>query len=310
MTTLDDEERMAAISPAGADGPGFRWVDLDDDERLGERLAGLGLPGLVVEDVLEQDQQAKVEGYPEGLFVVMDVASYDDDREDITFQQFRLFMDDDLVVTISPAALQLPGRTLRAARHGEWEPSGTAAVLHRLADRVVDDYERVLDELVVDVTQIEEEVFAAGRDDVSGRIYFLKRHILELGRRTRPLLAPFARLASGDEHRIPDELREHFRDVDDHLRRAHHEVEQLSELLTSVLEANLAQVGVRQNEDMRKISAWAAIFLLPTLLAGIWGMNFEQMPLTHTGWGYVVALGLMLGSTGLLYSRLRRAGWV
>ena len=295
---------------AAATPTSFTWVDLVDDGPLAERLRELGLGRLVVEDMVATDERPKIEHHEDGLLVVMDAADYDDLSERIRFGRIRLFVRDDLVVTVRADDQAMVRRLRRAWESERWRPSSTLEVLHAIVDRVVDGYDPVSAGLGNDVREIEQSVFQPGQIDVSERIYFLKRQVLAFRSRTRPLVGAFDDLAARCDPQLGERLSGRLRDVDDHLDRTDQELDEYSDLLTNVLEANLAQISVRQNEDMRRMSAWAAIFLLPTLLAGVWGMNFDQMPETDWRWGYPFALAVMAGATSLLYWRLRRAGWL
>jgi magnesium transporter len=187
---------------------------------------------------------------------------------------------------------------------------GPSAVLHAILDRVVDDYQPAINGLAQDVDEVEEEVFSSRGGNPAERIYRLKREALQFVRGTHPLLEPVNRLAEGRYEQVHPEIREYFRDVDDHLRRVHDQLEAIRDLLTSVLGANQAQVSVRQNEDMRRISAWVAIAAVPTMIAGIYGMNFEHMPELTWTFGYPLVLVLMASICAALYWRFRRAGWL
>jgi magnesium transporter len=187
---------------------------------------------------------------------------------------------------------------------------GPGAVVHAIVDKVVDDYQPAIDGLEQDVDEVEAEVFSSGRPDRTERIYKLKRETLEFYHAAAPLLDPVDRLARGRFAVIPDEIQAYFRDVNDHLLRVHEQLESLRDLLTSVLQANLAQVTVRQNEDVRKISAAVALLAVPTMIAGIYGMNFEHMPELRWHIGYPLVLALMLGVCTLLYRYFRRSGWL
>jgi magnesium transporter len=187
---------------------------------------------------------------------------------------------------------------------------GPGAVLHSIVDRVVDDYGPAIAGLGEDIDQVEDQVFSEARTSAAERIYKLKREVLQFAHAVGPLVDPVDRLARGKYAVIHPEVRTYFRDVNDHLLRAHDQLESYRDLLTSVLQANLTQVGVQQNEDMRKISAYVAMAAVPTLIAGIYGMNFEHMP--ELGWetGYPLALTLMASIVGFLFWRFKRAGWL
>jgi magnesium transporter len=183
-------------------------------------------------------------------------------------------------------------------------------VLLAVVERVVDDYQTVLRGLELDIQQVEKQVFSDQEDAPTERIYKLKREVLEFAEATIPLLDPLDRLAKGRFEAVAHELREYFRDTHDQLSKVVSQVQTFRDLLTSILDANLTQVGVRQNEDMRKISAWVAIAAVPTLLAGVWGMNFSSMPELDWRFGYPLAVGIMLSVSIYLHSRFKRSGWL
>jgi magnesium transporter len=189
---------------------------------------------------------------------------------------------------------------------------GPAAAMHAIVDHVVDDYGPVIAGLERDIQEVEREVFSDTRENPAERIYKLKREVLEFQLAAAPLLEPLDRLArrrvGGDL--VHSELTEYFRDVHDHLLRVAEQAASFRELLTSVLEANLTQVGVRQNEDMRKISAWVAILAVPTMIAGIYGMNFRNIPELQLPYGYPAAIGLMVTLCTALWFYFRRVGWL
>lgn len=185
---------------------------------------------------------------------------------------------------------------------------GPTAVMHAVLDHVVDGYETVLDGL--DVDEIEEQVFSGALRDHSQRVYRLKREVIEFRRAVLPLVAPVGELADGTVPDVAPDLADWFRDVHDHLLRVADHLESQSSLLDSVLAANAAQVAHRQNEDMRKISSWVAIAAVPTMVAGIYGMNFDHMPELRWRYGYPAVLLLILAVCFLLYRRFRRVGWL
>jgi magnesium transporter len=189
---------------------------------------------------------------------------------------------------------------------------GPVAVVHAILDRVVDDYRPVLDGLDHDISEIEAEVFSPERTNPAERIYRLKRQVLDLFRNIEPLVEPLERLQTGS-HPIGTaglDLGPYFRDVNDHLRREIARIEIQRELLSEVLNVNLTHVSVQQNEDMRRISGWVAIAAVPTLLAGLWGMNFEHMPELDEWWGYPMALAVMAAVAFYLFRWLRSRDWI
>jgi magnesium transporter len=175
---------------------------------------------------------------------------------------------------------------------------------------VVDEYQPALEGLDEDITEVENEVFSEAAPNRAERIYKLKREVLQFLRATAPLADPMDRLANREVPHINEEVRTYFRDVNDHLRRVEDQLESYRDLLTSVLEANLSQLGVRQNEDMRKISAWVAIAAVPTMIAGIYGMNFDHMPELGWTYGYPAVLVFMAVVCATLYRSFKKAGWL
>ena len=184
---------------------------------------------------------------------------------------------------------------------------GPTAVLYKVADQVVDDYVDVAAEVEQDIDELEESVFSPGRTDDTLRIYQLKRELLEFKRAVVPLGRPLEQLLSAEKLKP---VHDYMRDVDDHLRRVTDQVEGYDELLDSILDANLTRVGVQQNDDMRKISAYVALAAVPTLIAGIYGMNFDHIPELHLFFGYPMALSLMGIVVFSLYRAFKRSGWL
>jgi magnesium transporter len=187
---------------------------------------------------------------------------------------------------------------------------GPSAVLHAILDRVVDEYEPVLAGIEDDIEEVEEAVFSPARRNPAERIYKLKREATEMHRATAPLVDPLQRLSDGQFDLVANQMRDYFRDVYDHILRANETVDGFRESLASALNANLTQVSVRQNEDMRKISAWAAILVAPTIVTGIYGMNFKHMPELGSPVGYPAALTVIVLFCVGLYAYFRRVGWL
>jgi magnesium transporter len=188
---------------------------------------------------------------------------------------------------------------------------GPSAVLHAIADHVVDDYLTVTDSVQADIDQVETDVFAeTGARVDPGRIYQLKRELLELKRAVVPLSRPLEDLATRPIRAVDPEIQAYFRDVSDHLLRAKEQIAAFDELLNSILQAHLAQVTVAQNEDMRKITAWAAIIAVPTMVCGVYGMNFDHMPELHWRYGYGMVIGVISVACLTLYRGFRRSGWL
>lgn len=190
-------------------------------------------------------------------------------------------------------------------------------MLYAIADAAVDHYLDVATELQTDLEELEAEVFSpdvGGSRNTASRIYTFKRQVLEFRRATGPLTAPLVRLSgAGDTAAVPfvdEKAQPFFRDVNDHLTRVNESVEGLDRLVSDILSAHLAQMSVRQNDDMRKISAWAAMAAIPTMAAGVYGMNFEHMPELRWVWSYPALMALMAVTEILVYRLFKRRGWL
>jgi magnesium transporter len=290
---------------------GFTCIELvDPDHDELQSLSGrFDLHELAIEDAVKAHQRPKLERYGESVFLVVKSAHYDDEAERVLFGEIQmLFGEDFLLIVRHDPALDLDLESNRGPSLDD--RSGPAVVVHRIVDQVVDGYAPVLAGFENDVREVEETVFSADDLYPTERIYRLKRQLLSFAHNTQTLIQPLDMLIENDLGGMGDELMEYFRDVEDHLHRVSTRTVRASELVSEILDANLAQVGLRQNADMRKMSAWAAIFLLPTVLAGIWGMNFENMPELEWVYGYPVALGIMVVGVLALYWRFRRSGWL
>ncbi|MET8741467.1 magnesium/cobalt transporter CorA [Streptomyces sp. NPDC004728] len=306
-----------ALEEARATGDAFLWIGLHEPTEKEFDLVSseFGLHPLAVEDALSAHQRPKLEVYDDSLFAVIKPVVYEQSSDTVTADELMAFIGDSFVVTVRHGE----GAPLAAVRRRlEAEPEvlkhGPTAVLYAISDAVVDHYIEVAGELQVDLEELETEVFApAGVGDTkstASRIYTFKRQILEFRRAAGPLSSPMARLASADVPFVHEHSQPFFRDVSDHLTRANEYVEGLDRLLSDILSAHLAQVGVRQNDDMRKISAWAAMAAVPTMVAGIYGMNFDHMPELRWVWAYPAVIALMAAVVFGLYRQFKRRGWL
>ncbi len=305
---LPVQEAYNAGRPEGA----FVWIGLHEptETEFDSIRREFNLHELAVEDAIKAHQRPKLEVYDEMVFVVLKTVRWKAQERDLEFGEILLFVGSGFVISVRhgqacdlhSVRLDLEERT-ELLRHGE------TAVAHAIVDRVVDGYDPVISELENEVEELEQEVFSAARTNPVEQIYELKRETIELHRAVAPLQAPLDRLARG-ELGVPDDVRSYFRDVHDHVLRDTERVDAVRELLTSVLEANLTQVSVRQNEDVRRISAWVAIIAVPTMIAGIYGMNFEHMPELEWTYGYPLAVGVMAAICLTLYRYFRKAGWL
>src|SRR3954463_7902276 len=308
----DDVSRDAAFETCRAPGT-LVWIGLHEPtaDEFDSVRREFGLHELAVEDALTGHQRPKLEIYGNDLFLVLKTARYFE-PDTLEFGEILVFVGDQFVVSVRHGeASPLHDVRLALEQRQEMLRCGPGAVLHAIVDKVVDDYTPVLSNLDVDITELEAAAFGEGSAiGLTERIYRLKRQVINLHRATGPLQEPLGRLTDGRYAHAHEELRPYFRDVYDHLLRAVQTADQFRELLTSILEANLTQVSVRQNEEMRKISAWAAILAVPTLIAGVYGMNFRDMPELRFHYGYPAAVAVMLSICVGLYSYFRHIDWL
>jgi magnesium transporter len=309
--TLDDDvlSRFRASCQEGD----FIWVGMHepDEQQMADMAKIFGLHQLAVEDAMTRRQRPKVEPYDDMLFVVLKTLWYVDERDEVETGQVAMFIGSDFVVTVRQGA----GVELSSVRHDlEDQPHlhghGPSAVAYSVADRIVDGYEAVAGELETDVDEVEASVFSPERTQDSQRIYVLKREIAEVRRAVHPLRAPMQRFSVTSYPFLHEASGTFFRDIADHVSRVAEVVDSLDSLLSTAFEAHLARIQVQQNEDMRKISAWVAIAGVCTLVAGVYGMNFEHMPELRWDFGYGFALLVMLGSSVVLYRLFKRSGWL
>jgi magnesium transporter len=302
-----------AIEAVRASDDGFAWIGLETPapHEFAEVAEAFGLHPLAVEDAVHARQRPKLEVYDDTLFFVLKPARYVDEHEIVELSQLMLFVGERFLITVRHGDTSVVADVRREIAGAPDElKCGPIGVVHALVDRVVDEYGVVIRHLDVDIDEVEQEVFSDLRANAAERIYKLKREVLEFRQAVLPLAEPLDRLVDGKIPQATEVPAEYFRDVHDHVLRAADKIDALEALLTGALSANLAQVGVRQNEDMRKVSGWVAILAVPTMIAGIYGMNFEHMP--ELGWlmGYPFALGLMAAGSSALYVLFRRRHWL
>jgi magnesium transporter len=294
-------------------GGGFVWIGLaEPDQAEFDLVVGeLNFHPLAVEDAVNAKQRPKIEEYGGLTFFVLKTVFFDQAQQEITTGELMCFIDRHFIVIVRHGA----GHPLATVRHDlENKPEllnlGPFAVLHAVADRVIDGYLTIAQSLEQEVVSVENRVFNGKRQTFSQEIYFLKREIIEFKHAIEPLIVPINRLVTGSNAEIPEAIKPFFRDTSDHLLQACEQATGLDSLITSVLQADLAHIGVQQNIDVRRISAWVALASGPTMLAGIYGMNFHHMPELSTRYGYYVVLGIMLSLTGFLYWKFKRADWL
>ncbi|WP_037079412.1 magnesium and cobalt transport protein CorA [Pseudonocardia spinosispora] len=297
----------------------FVWIGLHepDDEQITGIAETFGLHELAVEDAVHAHNRPKLERYDDMLFAVLKTVCYVGHAEPTTAAELvetgevMAFVGHDFVVTVRHGNHSGLHEVRRALEEDEEQLAlGPASVLHAIADHVVDSYLEVTDAIERDIDLMEGEVFEPRSKVDSEQIYVMKREVLELRRAVMPLGPPLRRLAEGYSSLIPHDVRSYFRDVDDHLTSVAERVTGFDELLTTLVDAVLAKITLRQNDDMRKITSWAAIISVPTMIAGIYGMNFDNMPELHWHYGYY-GVWLVVGTVcTFLYRTFRRNKWL
>jgi magnesium transporter len=309
-----------------ADLGGLAWIGLyrPSTEELAAVAKEFDLHPLAVEDARSGHQRAKVERYGDTLFVVLRPARYDDEREEVEFGELHLFVGPDFVISIRHAeSPNLAAVRQRLESQPELLARGPEAVLYAILDRVVDEYEPVVAGIENDIDEIEDELFS-GDPAVSKRIFGLQREVIDLQHATTPLVDMFDRLQEIVMESTGAEEAPAIRDVDDHARRVVQKVDAFRATLDNALTVHatmveqenneamrrMAESGLQQNEQVKKVSGWAAILFAPTLVGTIYGMNFDYMPELHWTFGYPMALGLMLATSVTLYLVFKRRGWL
>jgi magnesium transporter len=292
---------------------GFVWLGLAEptqaefDMVVGE----LNFHPLAIEDAINAKQRPKIEDYDGLTFFVLKTVFFDKKEQEVSTGELMCFIADHFIVIVRHGE----GQPLATVRHDlEQKPElmklGPYAVLHAVADRVIDGYTHIATSLENEVVGVENKVFNGRRQTFSQEIYFLKREIIEFRHSIEPLVIPLSKLNHRVVPAIPETLAPFFRDTSDHLIQACEHASGLDSLITSVLQADLAHIQVQQNLDVRRISAWVALASGPTMIAGIYGMNFHNMPELSTKYGYFVVIGAMVSLTGLLLRTFRKSGWL
>ena len=323
--SLDQTFEALHACPSG--GHSFAWIGMlrPDEEEIRAVAKEFSLHSLAVEDTVNAHQRPKLEQYGDVLFVVLRPARYVDKIEEVEIGEVHLFLGPDFVITVRHAAEpDLGAVRTRLEADPQLLRQGPNAVLYAVLDKVVDDYGPVMEGLQTDIDQIEVQVFD-GDPAASRRIYLLSREVVDFQRAANPLTAMLTALAAGfDKYGVDEELRRALRDVADHVAQVNERLDGLRVMLRDILSVNSILVAQRQNEEMtllsrtsnaqndevKKISAWAAIGFAPTTIASIYGMNFRHMPELHWYFGYPFAIALMVVVAALLYAVFKRRGWL
>ncbi len=304
---------LAGVRATATEPGDFVWVGLFEptEAELGAVAEIYGLHPLAVEDALRAHQRPKLERYDDSLFLVLKTLWYVDAQDAVETGEISLFAGESFVISVrhgQGSALHEARLSLESAQ--KVLQHGPSAVVYQVCDLVVDQYAVVADAVIEDVDEVEASVFSNRRTRDAERIYVLKRELAEMRRAVLPLRDPVNRFAQGAARGIDIAGAPYFRDVADHLNRVADTIDGLDDLLSSAFDAHLAQISVQQNDDMRKISAAVGLVAAPTLIAGIYGMNFTHMPELHWMLGYPLSLLLMLGSSLAIWIIARRSGWL
>ncbi|GGK47384.1 magnesium transport protein CorA [Nocardia camponoti] len=307
-----------ALAEASKADTGYVWVGLHDPDKaqMAEIAEIFGLHPLAVEDAVHGKQRPKLEVYDQTLFFVMRTVSYVAHEIDTVSE---IVLTGDIMVFVGPhfaITVRHGDHTgLAAVRHElENEPErlrlGPCAVLHAVADHVVDSYVEVAEAVDQDVDEMEEEVFSTRSRVGIEVIYQLKREVVELRQAVAPLTVPLAMLLNSTNFTLPKEVKRYLRDVADHHTQVTEHINVFDESLSELVSAALAKISVQQNTDMRKISAYVAMAAVPTMIAGIYGMNFEHMPELRSEYGYPIVLFVMVAACTALFISFRRNNWL
>jgi magnesium transporter len=312
-------ENLSVAARLACAGEGFVWLGLKDpdDADLEALSSQFNLHPLAIEDAVHGHTRSKLEMFGDDLFMVISTVAYvdheklTDTSEIVTTGQVMIFLGDHFVITVrrgEHAQLTTLRRTMEA--DPERLAKGPSEVLYAIADKIIDDYLGVVAEIETDIDEIETAVFARGGSHEVDRVYQLKRELIEFKRCVLPLGAPLLRLSTRELPVVPPEAKAYFRELADHHTEAREAVASFDEVLASILQAGLARASVADNEDMRKISAWVAIVAVPTMVAGIYGMNFDYMPELHWHYGYFLVLAVIALIMVSLYAGFKRNRWL
>lgn len=300
-------------------GEGFVWLGLKDpsDEDMAGLAARFNLHPLAIEDAVHGHTRSKLEQFGDTLFAVVSTVAYvehaelTDTSEIVSTGQIMVFVGEHFVMTVrrgEHAQLQAMRAKMEAKPHRL--AHGTYEVLYAVLDKVINDYLDVVQEFESDIEEVETAVFSRQGTREVDRVYQLKRELIEFKRSVVPLGFALQALATRELTTIPEAARAYFRELSDHHLEAREAIQSFDEVLTTILSAGLARASVADNQDMRKISAFVAIVAIPTMVAGIYGMNFDNMPELHTEYGYFVVIGAMITIMLGLYIGFRRNKWL
>ena len=308
--TRPDLETARDSIAASAD---FAWIALSDPTRSEVDLVAdcFRLEPLLLEDATSRQQRAKIDIGDRTLFVLLKVLEWVDDTSDVETGQVACFVGPGYAITMRMGrAEDTDVVASRLAAHPELAATGPLSVFWAISDVVARQYLEVGEAIQSDIEEIEQQVFSDQPSQATNRIYRLNRENIEMRRAVQPLLPDSQRLSRESSSLVPPPLHPYLRDVGDNILRAGDMVDGFDSTLMTMLMASTARQDLLQNKDMRKISAWAAIIAVPTAIAGIYGMNFDDMPELHWSFGYPAVIGVMAILCLLLYRGFKKSGWL
>lgn len=290
----------------------FAWITLREPtkEEFVSAAGEFGLDELMVQDAIEPHQRPKLERYDDRLFVVLKSARYVEDSSRIELGEIHAFVDADFIITVLYG--EDPGLgSLREEMEDEPDRlrRGPATILYEIMNRVAEGYAPVIDGLENDLDEVEAEVLG-GNVAASRRVHELSREVIRFHQATKPLAGALEQLIEDATNDLSPETRKYLRRIRDRVLRVTEQTEGFRDLLSSVVGVNLTMVGVQQNDQMQKLSAWGAILVVPTLIAGIFGMNFEESWWMNAEYGFEIMIALMVLISVVLYLRFKRSGWL
>jgi magnesium transporter len=303
---------FATLAAASGDGA-FVWVGLKDpsESELRDASEAFDIHPLAIEDAQATHERPKVDVFGDTLTLVLRSVAYNDDEETVEIGQITVMSSPGHVLVVRHGdGVPLTDLRARMEADPEWLAQGPGVVLHAILDTVVEAYLPVAAGIDNDITEVEEAVFSEDRHLPTQRIYQLTREVLEFRKSAYPLTQVMETLIRSSHPMITDDIRRYLHDTEDEVKRVIDQINTERELLDSALQANLAQVGVQQNEDMRKMSAWVAIAAVPTMVAGIYGMNFGYMPELNARYGYFIVMGVVALICLALFRTFKRSGWL
>lgn len=312
-TVTPDIERIGLVAKAASEEGTFAWIGLLEPSDLELRTVGdaFAIHPLAIEDAQARWERPRMDVGDETLTVVMQPTRYDQVKEIVEFGQLTILVGPNYIIAVRHGNTLRPVDIRQAMeRQPEWLAQGPAAVLHEIIRKVVESYGPVIEGVTDDVEEVEAEVFSDHRGSPTKRIYELKREVIQFAKAVGPLENVLKELSSIDHPLIGHELQKYFSDIGDDARLIADQTTTQRELLTSALQANMTEVSLQQNEDMRRISAWGAILAVPTMISGVYGMNFQNMPELNTTYGYFIVVSLMVAASTSLYLYFKKIGWL